>query len=81
MALFNENGEVKKAADELYAKLISEKVEVLYDDRDCGAGEKFGDSDLIGIPVRYVISEKTLKENSIEIKDRKTGKVEMKKIA
>ncbi len=81
VALFNENGEVKKAADELYAKLISEKVEVLYDDRDCGAGEKFGDSDLIGIPVRYVISEKTLKENSIEIKDRKTGKVEMKKIA
>ncbi len=81
VALFSENGEVKKAADELYAKLISEKVEVLYDDRDCGAGEKFGDSDLIGIPVRYVISEKTLKENSIEIKDRKTGKVEMKKIA
>ena len=80
VALFNENGEVKKAADELYAKLISEKVEVLYDDRDCGAGEKFGDSDLIGIPVRYVVSEKTLKENSIEIKDRKTGKVEMKKI-
>jgi prolyl-tRNA synthetase len=81
VALFNENGEVKKAADELYAKLISENVEVLYDDRDCGAGEKFGDSDLIGIPVRYVVSEKTLKENSIEIKDRKTGKVEMKKIA
>jgi prolyl-tRNA synthetase len=80
VALFNENGEVKKTADELYAKLISENVEVLYDDRDCGAGEKFGDSDLIGIPVRYVISEKTLKENSIEIKDRKTGKVEMKKI-
>ncbi len=81
VALFNENGEVKKTADELYAKLISEKVEVLYDDRDCGAGEKFGDSELIGIPVRYVISEKTLKESSIEIKDRKTGKVEMKKIA
>jgi prolyl-tRNA synthetase len=81
VALFNENGEVKKAADELYTKLISEKVEVLYDDRDCGAGEKFGDSDLIGIPVRYVISEKTLKENCIEIKDRKTGKVEMKKLA
>ncbi len=80
IALFNENGEVKAKADQLYADLKAKNIEVLYDDRDCGAGEKFGDSDLIGIPVRYVISEKTLKENSIEIKDRKTGKVEMQKL-
>ncbi len=80
VALYNESGEVKKVADDLYEKLTSAKIEVLYDDRDCGAGEKFGDSDLIGIPVRYVISEKSLKENCVEIKDRKTGKVEMKKV-
>jgi prolyl-tRNA synthetase len=80
VALYNESGEVKKVADELYKKLTSAKIEVLYDDRDCGAGEKFGDSDLIGIPVRYVVSEKSLKENCVEIKDRKTGKVEMKKV-
>lgn len=80
VALHNESGEVKKVADELYEKLTSAKIEVLYDDRDCGAGEKFGDSDLIGIPVRYVVSEKSLKENCVEIKDRKTGKVEMKKV-
>ena len=55
-------------------------MEVLYDDRDCSAGEKFGDADLIGIPWRYVISEKTLATDSIEVKDRKTGKVELRKI-
>lgn len=72
--------EVKKVADQVYEELQQKGKEVLYDDRDCGAGEKFGDSDLIGIPTRYVISEKTLKENSIEVKDRKTGNVEMKRI-
>ncbi len=81
VALFNENGEVKKVADEMYARLSSQNIEVLYDDRDCSAGEKFGDSDLIGIPVRYVISDKTLKDDSYEVKDRRTGKVEMKKIS
>jgi len=83
IALFDEKGTVKKAANDLYAKLTKPTkenpngIEVLYDDRDCGAGEKFGDSDLIGIPKRYVISEKTLKDDSIEMKDRVTGKVEM----
>jgi prolyl-tRNA synthetase len=73
-------GKVKKAADQLYSSLTAKGIEVLYDDRDCSAGEKFSDSDLIGIPWRYIVSEKTLAADSIEIKDRKTGKVEMKKI-
>jgi prolyl-tRNA synthetase len=77
VALFDKEGEVKRAADELYAKLTKKGVEVLYDDRDAGAGEKFGDSDLIGIPQRLVISAKTLKEKSVEKKDRRTGKVDM----
>lgn len=72
---------VKKAADELYEKLTKKGVEVLYDDRDATAGDKFGDSDLIGIPTRYVISAKTIAEDSVEKKDRLTGKVEMVKIA
>ncbi|MFA6554252.1 MAG: aminoacyl--tRNA ligase-related protein [Candidatus Paceibacterota bacterium] len=80
IALFNESGTVKTTADELYKNLTAKGIEVLYDDRDCGAGEKFGDSDLIGIPRRYVISEKTLKDNSIEVKDRRTGKVLMVKV-
>ena len=72
---------VRKAADDLYKKLSDKGVEVLYDDRDTTAGEKFGDSDLIGIPIRYTISAKTLAEDSVEKKDRLTGKVEMVKIA
>ncbi len=77
VALHDKAGTVKKSADDLYAKLTKKGVEVLYDDRDVGAGEKFGDSDLIGIPQRYVISEKTLKDNSIEVKNRATGRIEM----
>lgn len=77
VALNDAEGEVKKAADELYEKLTKKGVEILYDDRDETAGTKFSDSDLIGIPKRIVISAKTLKENSVETKDRRTGKVEM----
>ncbi len=81
VALFDTEGAVKKAADELYERLTKEGVEVLYDDRDETAGTKFSDSDLIGIPKRVVISAKTLKENGAETKDRRTGKVEMIGIA
>ena len=69
-----------KQADALYEKLVGEGKEVLYDDRDVSAGQKFSESDLIGIPTRYIISPKTLGENSIEIKDRKSGEVRMEKI-
>lgn len=62
-------GEDEKAK-ELYDKLQSEGVEVLWDDRDKRPGEKFGDSDLIGIPNRVVISPKTLSENGVELKYR-----------
>ncbi len=80
IGLFDEAGTVKKAANELYDKLTKKGVEVLYDDRDMRAGEKFSDSDLIGIPKRYVISEKTLADQSVEVKDRRTGKEEMVKM-
>ena len=50
-------------------------------DRDVRAGEKFADSDLIGIPYRIVISEKTLAEKSAEIKVRATGNTEMRPLA
>ncbi len=70
-------GEVSKQAGELYSEIKKMGVEVLYDDRDTRAGEKFADSDLIGIPLRVVISEKSLQSNSVEVKDRSTGNVEM----
>lgn len=63
-----------KKAEEIYEKLKSFKVEVLFDDRDESAGAKFADSDLIGIPMRAVISDKSLLAGGVEIKERITGK-------
>lgn len=65
---------VKKEALKLYEDLKKANIEVLYDDRDISAGEKFADSDLIGISNRIVISEKTLKVNKVELKKRNRGK-------
>jgi len=70
--------EVKKAAEDLYKELQKNKIEVLFDDReDKGAGEKFIDADLIGIPLRAVVSEKTVKEKKIEIKKRNEEKIKL----
>lgn len=80
VALFNDSGSVKEIADRLYSEWSRKGIEVLYDDRDASAGEKFGDSDLIGIPKRIVVSEKTLKNSEAEVKYRDTGKVEMVKV-
>jgi prolyl-tRNA synthetase len=52
--LSNGDEDVKKSAEEFYEKLKLANIEVLFDDRDARAGEKFADSDLIGIPVRFV---------------------------
>lgn len=61
----------EKRADDVYEKLMHSGVEVLYDDRtDKTAGEKFADADLIGCPIRLVVSEKTLQKNSVEVKRR-----------
>jgi prolyl-tRNA synthetase len=66
-----ENAEVQSAADQLYIDLQTAGIEVLYDDRvGTSAGEKFADSDLIGIPNRIVVSAKTLAESSVELKKR-----------
>jgi prolyl-tRNA synthetase len=59
VGLTNDNNEIKEKAESLYKKLADAGVEVLYDDRGgAGAGEKFADADLIGIPVRLVVSQK-----------------------
>jgi len=70
-------GDVSDKTDKVYEDLQEAGVEVLYDDRSLSAGEKFADADLIGIPWRVVVSEKTIKENKLEFKNRKTGEVEM----
>lgn len=62
--------ESHKKAEELYNTLLSKGVEVLFDDREASAGEKFADSDLIGISMRVVISDKSLEKGGVEIKER-----------
>ena len=62
----------KTRAKSVYGMLEKEGIEVLYDDRDISAGEKFAEADLIGIPVRLVVSKETA--NGIEWKDRTSGK-------
>ncbi len=72
---------VKKVAEKIYKDLQKAKVEVLYDDRENKSiGEKFIDSDLIGIPTRVVVSEKTLKNNSFEVKKRNEKKIKLMKL-
>lgn len=66
---------IQVEAQELYENLWSEGVEVLWDDRDFSPGEKFADADLIGLPLRLVLSEKTLKEESVEWKSRAESEV------
>lgn len=66
--LHSENEKVKQFADKVYEHLQKEGIEVLYDDREVPAGEKFKDADLIGVPVRLLISEKN--GENIEYKKR-----------
>lgn len=75
------NEKIKDTAEEIYQDLQKIGIEVLYDEReDVTAGEKFADADLIGIPYRLVISEKTLKQNCVEIKRRDEKKINLIKI-
>lgn len=71
-----ENG--MKRAEEFYA---SHPGEVLFDDRDLRPGEKFADAELMGMPYRIVISDKTLAEDSAEVTDRRTGESRLVKIS
>jgi prolyl-tRNA synthetase len=66
----DKESESHKLAESIYTRLTQEGVEVLFDDRDASAGEKFADSDLIGIPMRVVVSDKSLEKGGLEIKER-----------
>jgi prolyl-tRNA synthetase len=66
--------------EKIYQDMIKKGEEVLYDDRDETAGKKFADSDLIGIPYRVVVSEKSLRVGGIEIKKRNEKESKIVKI-
>lgn len=77
ISLAGEHEEVKKEAERLYEELVERGIDVLYDDRNVRAGEKFADAELIGIPQRLVVSEKTMAQGGIESMDRMTGATTM----
>jgi prolyl-tRNA synthetase len=70
IARLGESEKVVAAADELFEELRKNNISVIYDDRDVRPGQKFADADLLGIPRRAVVSEKTLEKNKIEMKYR-----------
>lgn len=70
LARIGTDSDVVEAADELYEQLQSNGIEAIYDDRDIRPGEKFADADLLGIPWRIVISNKTIAANQVELKSR-----------
>ena len=68
--LYREGANVSEAAENLYAELEAESLEVLFDDRKESPGIKFNDADLLGIPIRVTISPRTLGKDSVEVKWR-----------
>lgn len=76
VGLNNDDAEIRDWTDGIYEALKRRGVEVLYDDRDMRPGEKFADSDLLGMPYRVVVSKRAKETNSFEVVNRKTGAVE-----
>jgi prolyl-tRNA synthetase len=73
LARLGDSAVTVKYADKLYKRLMNKGVETLYDDRDMRPGEKFADADLMGIPHRIVISDKTIAADKVEYKQRTDG--------
>jgi len=68
--------EGKQVAADLYKTLQSEKIEVLFDDREGSIGEKLADADLMGMPIRIVVGDKSLEAGGVGIKMRNSTEPE-----
>lgn len=75
VSLGRNGDEISKIADGIYAESIKAGAEVLYDDRDLRAGEKFTESDLLGIPKRIVVGKDAVTTDTFEVVDRAIGAV------
>ena len=72
MGLNLAQADVAEAAEQLYADLWAQGIETLYDDRpDQTAGVKLNDADLLGMPVRLVVSPRNLRQGVVELKGRR----------
>jgi len=78
--LMTDDENCKKISDEIYNKFQNTDLDVLYDDRNYSIGKKLSDNDLIGIPYQIIIGKRDIKENLVEIKERKTNQSEKIKI-
>ena len=79
----SDSGKVKSEADKVYKMLVGQigETEVLYDERSASAGEKFNDADLLGIPLRLVVSEKTVSVKKVELRKRSEKSAKLISIA
>ncbi len=68
---------IRQEVEKIYQELTENKIPTLFDDREEPPGVKFKDADLIGIPLRLTLSAKTLKNNAVEIKVRRTGEIQI----
>ena len=76
-----ENNKIKLTAEKIYKDLLAGGVEVIFDDRDeASTGEKFADADLLGCPLRLVVSERSLNNDSVEVKKRNEEEKELVKL-
>ncbi len=78
-----DDDECRGVSDELYQKMLDERMEVIYDDRNIRPGAMFSDADLLGVPVRVIVSPRNLKEGVCEIvtRDKEISlKVELDKV-
>jgi prolyl-tRNA synthetase len=74
VALGRAGEETVEAAERLYEQLSDAGLEVLYDDREAGPGEKLTDAELLGCPLRIVIGRKALAEGEVEAQERRNGR-------
>ena len=77
IARIGEDKKVADVADSLHDELIARGIEVLYDDRDVRPGEKFSDADLLGIPYRVVVSDRTVAGGKHEVKSRTENEAQL----
>lgn len=77
LSLNTDNRQVQDTATQLVTQLDQQAIEVLVDDRDERPGVKFKDADLLGLPVRVVVSERSIEKNAVEIKRRTDAKADI----
>ena len=69
--------DAKSMCEDLYQTLIDAGIETLYDNKDDSAGAKFSRMDLIGIPKQIIFGNNSIKDSTVEIKDRKSGQIDV----